>query len=230
MTIATPSGRRTTDLEDMDGVKMENEYTATKYKGKIVVRPIKDVNKDSEYFLTQEQIEKLINNAPSNRDKVMLELMAFCGLRRDEVRSLKIENIDFENGWLNLTHTKRGKKRTVPVTKDVLRDLSWLVGKKQRGWLFESRNGNRLSLQQINNIVAKSGKNAELPNPNPKLRYINPHILRHSFSRNALKKGMRMEVLQKILGHSSVTTTINIYGVPSLEDIKNEYEKVSKDE
>jgi len=57
---------------------------------------------------------------------------------------------------------------------------------------------------------------------------LNPHLLRHSFSRNALRAGVRIEVLMEILGHASIRTTIDTYGTPSIEDISQEYEKLRK--
>ena len=202
-----------------------NNLAVTKYADKLTVREVEDTNKGSEFFFSDDEIKRLIRAAPSNRDKVLIELLAYCGLRRDEARQLKIEDVDWENSWLNLTLTKRGKRRSVPVSKEVLNDLKWLAGQRKKGLFFESRETGTLNKSQINRIVAKAGETAGLKNPNPKLKNINPHLLRHSFSRRFLRNGGRMEVLQKLLGHSSITTTIDVYGRPSMADIQKEYER-----
>ena len=206
------------------------EYTAVKYADKITIKEVENVNKGSEYVLLPEQIQNLINHAPSNRDKVMIELMGFCGLRRDEVRLLRVELVNNQDHVLHLVNTKRGKKRVVPISNDILRDLSWLAGQRKTGYLFESREGVKLSRSQINRILGSTGQRAGITNPNPRLKNINPHLLRHSFARNFLRSGGRKEVLQKILGHSSITTTIGIYGAPSIQDLKDEYNKFIGDQ
>ena len=66
---------------------------------------------------------------------------------------------------------------------------------------------------------------AGIENPNPSLKNINPHLLWHSFSGNAKKEGLRIDVLSLILGHASTKTTMDVYGTPNIDDIQEEYEK-----
>jgi len=204
------------------------QYEAVRYKNKIKIRKVKDTLKDSQFHLTEEELKKLEDNAPSNRDRVMIELMGRCGLRRNEVRCLKVEDIDFDRGFLHLKITKRSKKRSVPVPPEVLRELKWLVGKKEHGWVFESQKGGRLANTQLNRIVAKAGKLAGITPPNPKKRHIHPHLLRHTFAWMWKHSGKRMDILQLVLGHSSITTTTEMYGTPSLQDIKEEFNKTKE--
>ena len=80
-----------------------------------------------------------------------------------------------------------------------------------------------MSTVSINNVVKQAGARAKLVNPNPRLNNINPHLLRHSFARNWLARGKRKEILRMILGHESIKTTMDVYGEPSLEEIKQEF-------
>ena len=82
-----------------------------------------------------------------------------------------------------------------------------------------------LSLKQINEIVGKCAQKAGVKHPNPARKQINPHLFRHSFVRNALKAGMPLQYVQKILGHSSIKTTIDVYGTPSQSDIQEAYDE-----
>jgi len=50
-------------------------------------------------------------------------------------------------------------------------------------------------------------------------------MLRHSFSRNAKREGLRIDVLSLILGYASTKTTMDMYGTPNMEDVQEEYEK-----
>lgn len=202
------------------------EYAVAATEEKAVIRKVVNVNKDSEYFLPDEEIEKLLSASKNLRDRCLIGLMAFGGLRRDEARSLQIEDIDFERGWLNLKETKFHKTRTVPIVKRLQDDLRLLIGNRETGIIFISNKGGRLSLKQVNNIIAAAGERANLTNPNPRLKTINCHILRHSFARRFLRSGGRIDVLQRLLGHSTISTTVNVYGSPSLDDIQKQYRDV----
>jgi integrase len=50
-------------------------------------------------------------------------------------------------------------------------------------------------------------------------------MLRHSFSRNAKREGLRIDVLSFILGHASTKTTMDMYGTTNMEDVQEECEK-----
>ena len=75
---------------------------------------------------------------------------------------------------------------------------------------------------QINRIVAKAGKRAQLHNPHPDLKNINPHMLRHSCARILKDKGLSLEVVQKVLGHLSYKTTMDLYGTKSISEMDDE--------
>jgi len=183
-------------------------------------------NQYSEYFLSEEQIGILLNSSSSISERTMIELMAKCGLRRNEVRMLEVQRIDFYNRVLNLVFTKRGKTRTIPIDGGTLSDLNLVIGNKRKeGFVFLNSRGRPYSVRNLNLIVAKAGRKAGLKNPNPFLKEINPHILRHSCARRWLRNGMRIEVVSQIMGHSSVKTTLDIYGRPSINDVKEQFER-----
>jgi len=183
-------------------------------------------NSAAEFELSEEQIHKLIRSVRSFRDRVILELLYFCGLRRFEVCALDVPDIDFSNHWLVIRNGKGAKSRIVPLGDDLANDLGALVGRKQAGPVFLSLRGERLSTRSVSHIVERAGQIAELRNPNPRRANISPHLLRHSFARHFLRRGGRMHVLSQILGHASIATTHAVYGTASTEDVGNEYERV----
>ena len=75
---------------------------------------------------------------------------------------------------------------------------------------------------QINRIVAKAGHRAQLNNPIPELKNINPHILRHSCARILKDRGLSLEVVQRVLGHLSFKTTMDLYGTKSISEMDDE--------
>lgn len=178
-----------------------------------------------DFYLSPSEIRRLIFACDDFRDRCIIKLFAYSGIRREELQQLDVQDIDFERRRIYIRSGKGGKSRTIPASESVLADLKHLIHNRKKGPLFLSQKGGRLSLRQINRIVAKAGKAAGLRHPNPEKKAINPHLLRHSFGRNALKQGMPMEQVQQILGHSSIKTTIDIYGVPSLDDIQEQFER-----
>ena len=179
--------------------------------------------KDSEFHLSKREIQKLIHAAPTFRDRCAIKTLAHTAMRRFELRDLDVRDLDFERHLIHIRAGKGDKPRTLPCSDDLLGDLRHLLGTRKTGPVFLSNRGTALTLPQINNIVAKAGRLADLKNPNPKYQHINPHLLRHSFSRLWKDSGRSIESLSKILGHTSVKTTLDEYGTESLEDVQNNY-------
>ena len=183
-------------------------------------------NKASEFCLGEEEIRRLIEAAPSLRDKVLVEVLYYAGLRREEACNLRIEDVDLQRHRIWVAAGKGGKSRFVPITEGVAQDLKRLIGRRRKGYVFTSQRSKQLSPRTVNHIVAKVGKLAGVKNPNPRLRHLNPHLLRHSFARHYLKRGGDLRKLSQILGHSSVVVTHSTYGTASEEEIADEYRRL----
>ena len=205
---------------------MNQQYIMLDTKKGKVIKKVRKFNKASEFYLPPQAIENLLAHAGSLRNRTIIAFMARCGLRRNEVRGLKLEDIDWSNGWVSVMG-KGAKVRTVPMPSSMISDLRLLAGKRTKGFVFlsdsSSYKGKLMSTVSIGNIVRKAGVAAKLSNPNPSLHHINPHLLRHSFARNWLAEGKRKEILRMILGHDSIRTTMDVYGEPTMEEIKKEF-------
>lgn len=180
---------------------------------------------DSAYYLTPEQIRRLIECTPKFRDRIIIKLFAGSGIRREELVNLTIPDINFEEKYIRVVG-KGNSIRQVPISNDLRNDLKVWIGKRARGFVFPARDkkSSPLIVRAINDLLKIAGNLAGIKNPNPKLKYINPHILRHSYARIARDRGMPLESLQKILGHSNFLTTINFYGTKSFRDISRDAE------
>jgi len=183
-------------------------------------------NSAAEFELTEQQIRKLLGSASLLRDRVILELLYSCGLRRFEACALDVQDIDFSNHWLVISNGKGSKSRITPLGDDPANSLRILIGRRQTGPVFISLKGERLSTRSVSHIVQCAGRIAGLRNPNPRRTHINPHLLRHSFARHFLRHGGRMRVLSQILGHASIATTHAVYGTASTKDIGKEFQRV----
>ncbi|MBT5739855.1 tyrosine-type recombinase/integrase [Candidatus Woesearchaeota archaeon] len=184
----------------------------------------------SQFHLTEDQIRQLVKHTDKLRDKVIIKLLAYCGLRRFEVAKIKIEDIDFETKKIQIKGKKEIHRLATIFSDQLLEDLKiytqYVLQGKKSGYLFpsvSSLNGEGfISTTQINRIVAKAGKRAQLHNPIPELKNINPHILRHSCARILKDRGLSLEVVQRVLGHLSFKTTMDLYGTKSIGEMDDE--------
>lgn len=177
-------------------------------------------------ILAYEEIRSMIKQTHSERygvrDRAILELMYACGLRVSELRTVELNSIDFENGFLRVMG-KRQKERIVPVTFKALESIKHYVDtepKRQKNTksLFLSRNGNQLSRMAVWNIVKKYAVKAGISKP------VHPHTFRHSFATHLLERGADLRSVQEMLGHSSIITT-EVYTHISSRYLREVYDK-----
>jgi integrase len=206
-------------------------------------------SKASEYSLFDEDIKAIINGTETTRDKVIIELLAFTGCRRSELVLLRIKDINLELEQINMPTVKQEHKsdinreklaynhaRRIPIINvDLKRDLKTIITELKAtrdiipsSRLIQSRQAKSLTQTMINIIVANAAKRAGVKSPNPDRKHVHPDIFRHTFVRYALKYGMNFKIIQDLLGHSRIKTTLNLYGHPSWEDTKEEVKKMSR--
>ena len=187
--------------------------------------------KSNEYYLSWDEIARIINAAKNLKESVILKILAKTGMRRFELANLKVKNIDFERKRIFVARGKGAtdkdpKSRMAPIDEDTLQSIRFYVEGRKTGFLIQSnKQGDGISLSQINRIVANCATRANVKNPNPKLKNMNPHIFRHSFSRLSLAAGIPFNMVQKMAGHADARTTLQMYGVPSIDDTQALYEE-----
>ncbi|MFC2099736.1 tyrosine-type recombinase/integrase [Candidatus Bipolaricaulota bacterium] len=187
-------------------------------------------NSAAEFTLSAEEIQQLFDAAPNDRDRAMLRVLYFGGIRRQELCDLDVTDVEAERGRILIRDGKGGKSRAVLLPGTVLSELGRYTGRRRTGPLFLSARGKkRLSVRGVNYVVENAGDLAGLTNPNPRLAHINPHLLRHSFARHYLAKGGDIRKLSEQLGHASIAITHAIYGTASEEEKREEYDRLMQD-
>ena len=183
--------------------------------------------KSAAYHLPFEDIKTLMFNTILFRDRCIIKTLFWTGLRREELTKLDIRDIDFERKRLKV-HGKGGKIRTVPIIDDeFLSDLRHQIGHRTKGSVFLGPNGNSpLTLQAVNYITKRAGQRAKISNPNPKLKHINPHLFRHSIARYLKTKGFSAEWIQNFLGHEHYSTTMDMYGTISIDEMQDDVSRL----
>lgn len=153
---------------------------------------------------TIEECEKIIAAAPNPECKCWFALMAFAGLRKEESRHLKMENL--ADGKLSFTG-KGGKSATLPISKRLKGYLNeYLVIRGDApGALFPALAGMGKS---VDHII----KTAEEKSGVKSAGAVHFHRFRHSFASNLLRIGRSIKAVQSLMRHENVTLTLNIYG------------------
>ena len=196
------------------------------------VTPIRDLKG----YLEPEQIEQLIVAAPNLRDALLVRILWRSGVRVSELINIRVQDIDFQGRAILIKIQKQRKRdgktverrRIVPIDEDTLNMVrEYLEWRKQfpyKGDLLFP-----ISRQRVVQICWKLGKRTGItrvgdPTISQHTKF-HLHHLRHSFAIHCVKRGMTIERLQKILGHSSPTTT-SVYLQYSLKDLHEDYDKV----
>lgn len=140
------------------------------------------------------------------RNIAVMELLFATGMRISELCSLKQENLDLENKTV-LIFGKGAKERMLQIGNDEV--IAALATYKtyfsdelsQTDWLFVNRLQNRLSEQSVRYMINHYANAAGIE------MHITPHMFRHSFATLLLEADVDIRYIQKMLGHSSITTT-----------------------
>ena len=149
-----------------------------------------------------------IKNIKYLRIQVILEILYSTGLRISELLNIKINQVANIKDKLYI-NGKGNKQRLVVFNKNSLKSLkNWIDvmvqnHKNKNSYLFENiNNTNIISRQQI----YKDFKNLALKT-NTELQKLSPHSIRHSFASHMLNRGADLRTIQKLLGHSDISTT-----------------------
>ena len=144
------------------------------------------------------------------RDKAILETLYGAGLRASELLALRIQDVDFEVGFVR-TVGKGDKERVVPLGRTALQALNLYIdrgrpllgtsGSLKAPELFVSNRGRALTRQSLHLIIKRYAKDAGLLGP------VSAHTLRHSFATHLLEGGADLRAVQEMLGHSDLSTT-----------------------
>lgn len=157
------------------------------------------------------------------RDSAMLELMYSSGLRVSELTSIRIGDIHFDAGFIRVTG-KGSKERVVPVNIRAIEKVKHyineerpsILGKKSSVYLFVTKRGGPMTRQRFWQTLKSIGRKAGLE--------LSPHTLRHCFATHLLEGGADLRSVQKMLGHSDISTT-QVYTKVTRDRLKKVFKK-----
>lgn len=163
--------------------------------------------------LTGDEITRLLKPiTPETPDalcvQAMLELAYASGLRLSELRTLRLEQLQLDAGFLQVIG-KGNKERVVPMGQTAVAALRryldagrpQLVKPRTPGNVFLNQRGGPFSSVSLWGRIKRRAKLSGIA------RNVTPHMLRHSFATHLLEHGADLRVIQELLGHTQISTT-----------------------
>lgn len=162
--------------------------------------------------INRDELQKLRNVIDTSkilglRDRLIIELLYSSGLRSVELINLSEYMVDIEEREIRVIG-KGGKERFTFFSETAKKWLIKYIAEKQKHYknytpdaIIVNSKGRKLTTRSLRRLISGHAKNAGIE------KEITPHVFRHSFAVELLNKGIDMEYLQELLGHSSLSTT-----------------------
>lgn len=198
-------------LEEEDYILKSPMKRIHKIKTKTVVKSV----------ISDETIEKLRDHCDEIRDLAMIDLLYSTGMRVGELVRLNRDDINLENREC-IVYGKGDKERRVYFDAKAKVHLREYLSRRSdtNPALFVTLNSphKRLKISGVEIRIRALGRSVSLER-------IHPHKFRRTMATRAIDKGMPIEQVQKILGHSQIDTTMQ-YAMVNQTNVKNSHQKI----
>ena len=168
----------------------------------MAMNPIAYQGKEKKPF-TDVEIDALRGACNNIKERAIVETLLSTGVRVQELVDLNLDDIDFHTMRVKVLHGKGDKYRVVYTTRLTLKYLSeYLTKRKHTGTrVFLNRFGDQITTDGIRKLLIKIGDRAGVDD-------VHPHRFRVTLASNLAARGMDVQDIQKILGHSQISTTM----------------------
>lgn len=172
-------------------------------------------------ILTEAEINRMIYLCKNIKEKAMITLLAYSGIRNRSFCDLKVKDIDFGNNFIIIHKVKGRREYTANISSECIKILLKYIeefSKKPDDYLFTTKvKGNKYNPNDIRKIIKVLGLRAKIQ------KIVYPHLLRHSLASNMLNRGANIILIKEQLGHDWLQSTEN-YLTSFPQRIKCEYE------
>lgn len=149
--------------------------------------------------LEPRELDALVSNAGSERDRLIVLLLAYTGLRITELAGLTADDVDWERGEIRV-RGKGDKDRRIAPKAEVLNRLHAFCGMFPVGPIWVSQWRRPLVSHQIRKIIYAIAAKAGVEN-------VHPHRFRAFFATQYIDRFADIQALQGVMGHQSIETT-----------------------
>lgn len=178
------------------------------------IRGVKKERKEP-IVLTEKEIRRLFDAVKNSKHLLLLKFMYSSGLRVSECVKLERDDVNIEEGLLNIRQAKGKKDRVVKLAKSIIEPLQQYLSsrKDDSKYLFPSNKGGHVSIKLAQILIKDAAKKANIK------KRVFCHMLRASYATHLHQRGIDSRTIQVLLGHSDLSTTQH-YTRVSLKQIK----------
>jgi site-specific recombinase XerD len=169
--------------------------------------------------LSGSEVAALLGAMSTPMLRAVTMVMYGAGLRISEACALRVEDIDSARGVLHVRHAKGKRERCVMLSQRLLMVLRsyWAACRPPRPFLFPGDDPRKpISVDRVRRGVKAAVSSCGLT------KRVTPHVLRNSFATHLLETGTDIRVIQALLGHSSIRTTMRYAQVSRLKLAKTQ--------
>ena len=170
---------------------------------------IKKTTKNERIIFTQEEIKILYKTCENLLETNILNLCYGCGLRRNEVELLMIKDINFEQKLLFIRKGKGKKRRVIPLTETIVKDLKNYTNYTE---IYRKETTESFLINELGNTITGNTIYTTFKRILKRTTILDHqlyclHSLRHSIATHLLENEMSIEMVRDFLGHSQLVTT-----------------------
>jgi integrase/recombinase XerC len=171
-------------------------------------------------FVSEKEMDNLFNyiqfedTKQARRDKLILQMFYYTGMRRSELINLKISDIDLYNQTIRVLG-KRNKERIIPAHPKLINSIKQYLkeNNNKTDYLFETDKQKPLNPRVVYSIVKKYLEQVTT------IKNKSPHTIRHTFATHMLNNGADLNSIKEILGHANLAAT-QVYTHNTVQKIK----------
>ena len=186
-------------------------------------------------ILSREEIWRMLQSAELLKHKLLIGLIYGCGLRCMEVRNIKLQHLDFDRKMLHIVRGKGKKDRYVPLSEHLIRGLKTFISIENPVQYLFNGNHNR-NIEEIDALSTGASRSASkdfdsrysqrgvqwviktISKKAGITKEVHTHTLRHSYATHLLEDGVPIIMVQKLLGHERIESTMEYLHVCQLSD------------
>lgn len=166
--------------------------------------PFSKKHKKLPIVLSVEEIQRMFDVCENKKHKLILALLYSCSLRATEVVNLKWNHIDRSRMVINIIAGKGKKDRQVPLNDVLIKILTeYWQEYKSKEYVFNGQFSLQYTKRSILEVVKQLAYKANIDN-----KRVYTHLMRHTSATHMVESGLDINILQKLLGHSNIKTTM----------------------
>jgi integrase/recombinase XerD len=172
-------------------------------------------------ILSESEVSRLIQAARGIREKSIICLLAYSGIRNNELCNLRAKDVDLGANHITVLGGKNRKDRIVNISAECAKTLFEYLRtyrREHRDFLFTTITANsQLATCDVRKLLRGVARRAKIG------RRVFPHLLRHSLATNLLNRGASLIMIQNQLGHAFIESTM-IYVTSMPKRTRSEYD------